>query len=415
MIRKFILPVLLLFSLVSFAQQGSASPYSFFGVGDVRFKGTNEMNAMGGVSILPDSIHINLQNPASYSSLKLTTFTIGGTFSATKFKSYNGSEKAQRTTLDYLAVALPLKKFGVAFGLIPYSSVGYKLKTTDDVNEIIRRYSGDGGLNKAFLGLGYQLNPRISIGADIGYNFGRIETNSIKYLGIAQDGTQEKNVSELSGLSINIGAMYNRKITKKLDFYSGITYAPQSNLNSNNENNIFSIIYLGDVTPIPLDYLDAKNYKNTVKLPSKFSIGAGVGESKKWLIGTEVSFLGSNTFSNRLSNVTNASYENGIKYSVGGFYIPNYNSFSNYLKKVTYRGGFRYEKTGLIINDQKIRDYAFTGGVGLPVGGTFSNVNVGIELGRRGTALANLVEENYANVIISLSLNDKWFTKRKFD
>lgn len=413
MIRKFILPVLLLFSLVSFAQQGSASPYSFFGVGDVRFKGTNEMNAMGGVSILPDSIHINLQNPASYSSLKLTTFTIGGTFSATKFKSYNGNEKAQRTTLDYLAIALPLKKFGVAFGLMPYSSVGYKLKTTDDVNGITRTYSGDGGLNKAFLGLGFHLNPRISVGADVAYNFGRIETNSIKYLEVAQNGTQEKNVSELSGLSVNIGAMYNRKITKKLDFYSGITYAPQSNLNSNNENNIFSVV--GDTNPIPLDYLETKNSKNTVKLPSKLSIGAGVGESKKWLIGTEVSFLGSNTFSNRLSNVSNASYENGIKYSVGGFYVPNYNSFSNYLNKITYRGGFRYEKTGMIINNQKIKDYAFTGGVGLPLGGTFSNINVGFELGRRGTALANLVEENYANVIISLSLNDKWFTKRKFD
>ena len=415
MIRKFLIPIFLLFSIVSFAQQGSASPYSYYGIGDVRFKGTNENNAMGGISIAPDSIHINLQNPASYSSLKLTTFTIGSTFSATKLKSYNGDNKAQRTTLDYLAVALPLKKFGVAFGLIPYSTVGYKVKTIDDVNQEIRQYSGSGGMNKVFAGVGYQVTPKLSVGADFTYNFGRIITNNIKYLGDSQLGTQEKNTSDLSGFNVNIGAMYNRKITKKLDFYSGITYTPQSNLKSQNERDIYSIKYLGDLTSTPVDYLDTITSKATIKLPSKLAIGAGIGESKKWLIGTEVTFLGSNSFSNRLSSISNASYENGIKYSVGGFYIPNYNSFSNYFKKITYRGGFRYEKTGLIINEQSIKDYAFTGGIGLPMIGTFSNINVGFELGRRGTAKANLVEENYTNVIISLSLNDKWFSRRKYD
>lgn len=415
MIRKFILPLFLLFSVVSFAQQGSASPYSFFGVGDVRFKGTHEISAMGGVGIIPDSIHINLQNPASYASIKLSTFTIGGTFSATKFKSITSNEKAQRSTMDYLAVALPMKKFGLSFGLIPYSTVGYKVKTEDVVSQEIRSYTGDGGLNKAFLGLGYQLTPKISIGADVTYNFGRIETNNIKYLGIAQNGSQETNTSEMSGVSFNFGAMYTTKINKKTDFYSSLTYTPQSNLNSNNERNIFSMIYLGDFTIIPVDYLETETSKTTLKLPSKFSVGAGIGQSKKWLVGSEVTFQQSNAFSNRLSVANDVKYENAVKYSLGGFYIPNYNSFTSYFQKVTYRGGFRYENTGLVINDQSIKNYAFTGGVGLPLGGAFSNLNLGFEIGKRGTVKANLVEENYLNVMISLSLNDKWFTKRKYD
>ena len=98
MIRKFLVVLFFLISFVSFAQQGSASPYSFFGIGDVRFKGTHDMNAMGGLSIVPDSIHINLKNPASYSGLKLTTFTIGGSYNATKFKSNTESENAKRIT-----------------------------------------------------------------------------------------------------------------------------------------------------------------------------------------------------------------------------------------------------------------------------------------------------------------------------
>jgi hypothetical protein len=29
--------------------------------------------------------------------------------------------------------------------------------------------------------------------------------------------------------------------------------------------------------------------------------------------------------------------------------------------------------------------------------------------------ISNLIEENYTNVLISLSLNDKWFVRRKYD
>jgi len=419
MIRKFLILVLFLSSFASFAQHGSASPYSFFGIGDVRFKGTNEINAMGGVSILPDSIHINLQNPASYGGLKLTTFAIGSTITTTKFKSDNASEKARRTSLDYLAIALPFKKAGIVFGLIPYSSVGYKIKNehknTSGVIESIDRYSGTGGLNKAFLGIGYQFNSRISFGADIAYNFGRIETDNILYIAAAQNGVQESNTSDMSGLDIRIGAMYNRKITKKLDFYTGITFTPQSNLNSANERKIFTVRYVGDLTPIPVDYFDAISSKTVVKLPSKLSIGAGVGQSRKWLVGTEVTFQGSSSFSNRLNDIANVSYENAIKYSLGGYYVPNYNSFSNYFKKITYRGGFRYETTGLVVNNESIKDYALTGGLGLPIGGAFSNLNLGFEIGKRGTTKANLIQENYANILISLSLNDKWFMPRKYD
>ena len=418
MIRKFLVVLFFLFSFVSFAQQGSSSPYSFFGIGDVRFKGTHDMNAMGGLSIVPDSIHVNLKNPASYSGLKLTTFSLGGSYNATQFKSNTESENARRVTLDYLAVAFPVKKVGIAFGLIPYSSVGYKIKNeyrnSEDFIDSLNRYGGTGGLNKAFLGFGYKFS-KFSIGAEMAYNFGRIETESIKYIGVSQNGSQETNISSLSGLDVKIGAMYNRKITKKLDFYSGITYSPESNLNSSNERTIFTVKYIGDLTPEPQDYLDVINSKTVIKMPSTFSVGAGVGETKKWIIGTEVTFKGSNTFSNRISDVANVSYENGTKYTLGGYYIPNYNSFDNYFKKVTYRGGFRYENTGLVINSLSIRDYAITGGLGLPVGGTFSNLNVGFEIGKRGTTRANLIQENYMNIILSLSLNDKWFTPRKYD
>jgi hypothetical protein len=46
--------------------------------------------------------------------------------------------------------------------------------------------------------------------------------------------------------------------------------------------------------------------------------------------------------------------------------------------------------------------------------GMFSNINVGIDIGKRGTPQTG-VQENYLTFNISLSLNDKWFIKRKYD
>ena len=184
MIKKFIVSICLLFSLITFAQEGTSSPYSFYGIGDVRFRGSIENRSMGGMSAIPDSIHLNVLNPAMYSSLKLTSFSIGGTFAVNRLKTNSQNEKAQRTTLDYLAVGIPLKKLGVGFGLIPYSSVGYNIKNTSVNNDLTTRkyYTGTGGINKVFLGFGYQLTKSLSFGADIQYNFGKINTKNIAIL-----------------------------------------------------------------------------------------------------------------------------------------------------------------------------------------------------------------------------------------
>jgi hypothetical protein len=40
----------------------------------------------------------------------MTTFALGGTYNTTTLKSDTKSENATRTTLDYLAVGLPLVK-----------------------------------------------------------------------------------------------------------------------------------------------------------------------------------------------------------------------------------------------------------------------------------------------------------------
>lgn len=415
MIKKIIISACLLFSIVIFAQEGTSSPYSFYGIGDVRYKGTIDIQSMAGVAIEQDSIHINLDNPSSFANLKLTTFSTAFSYGTKKLKEGNETATANRTTLDYLAVGLPLGKLGMGFGLIPYSSVGYKVNIfATDTDLYNRRYSGSGGLNKAFLGFGYKVMPNFTIGFDAQYNFGTISTSSLEIINGVSSGTRELNDAKMSGINFNFGAMFQTKISKKLSFSSSLSYTLESDLTSKNTRGVSTVLYNNDFEVSSVDLLDEQTDERILKLPSKLSLAAGVGESKKWLLGGQVVMGSIGDLQNSYNTRANVSYEKSMKYSIGGYYIPNYNSFSSYAKRIVYRAGLKYEKTGLVVNSESINDMGATFGLGLPISGTFSNINLGFDIGKRGTTSSNLVQEDYMNFRVGFSFNDRWFEKRKF-
>ncbi len=417
MIKRIVFSICLLVSAYSVAQEGTASPYSFFGIGDVRFKGTVEMRAMAGIGVEQDSIHINLDNPSSFANLKLTTFALGGGFNQTNLKSAKESAAVQRVALDYLAVGLPLgTKAGLGFGLIPYSSVGYKIESiATDATQNSSRFDGKGGLNKVFLGFGYKLLPQLSLGADAHYNFGTIDTSSLEFLSTIPVGTREINNVTLTGFNFNVGLMFQTKLTAKTNFYSSFNYSLESSLKSVNLSSISTVLIDAEFNNSLVDTSDQIETTTNLTSPSKMTLGIGFGSSKKWLLGTQISFRDAANFVNTYNDFNAVSYGKYQKVSLGGYYIPNYNSFTSYAKRIVYRGGLKYEQTGLIVNSKSINDIGATMGIGFPVSGSFSNINLGFEIGKRGTTSQGLIQENYAILSLSLSLNDRWFQKRKFD
>ena len=157
--KNFLAVIALFISISTLAQQGSSSPYSFYGIGSLKFKGTVENQSMGGISVFNDSIHVNLRNPAGYAGQNLKSFndegrpikyTVGGSQSQINLKGVSASESSSTSSLDYLAIAIPLGKFGAGFGLLPYSSVGYKLQSFSSEETLQYKYRGEGGINKVF-------------------------------------------------------------------------------------------------------------------------------------------------------------------------------------------------------------------------------------------------------------------------
>ena len=358
---------------------------------------------MGGISMIPDSTRINFQNPAGYGNLKLTNFTIAGSSINTKQKSETSSATAKRTTIDYLALAIPLGKFGAGFGLIPYSSVGYKIEKKD--TDVTNSFSGTGGVNRVFLGTGYRILPNLSIGATAYYNFGKIRISSSQIKSDVSSASRDSNVNDLNGVNFNFGLMYQHKMKDKLSLFGSLYYTPKSILNSNNVETI-------DVVDYNANYIVTTSTE--LQMPQKWALGLGIGDNKKWVVGTEITIQDAGKLYNIYNSKDNVTYSKNQRYALGGYFTPSTKLFSSYLKKITYRGGFVYEKTGLIINSTEINDVGMTLGFGLPISGSFSNLNLGFEFGKKGTTSNNLVQENYFIINLGFSLNDKWFVKSKY-
>ena len=427
MLKKVLFSISLLISGYSIAQNSTASPYSLGGLGDVTFRGNAINRMMGGISVYADSIHANLNNPASLGELKLTTFSVGVHYRNTQLISDATNEDVASGSLDYIAVSIPTKHFSFSFGVMPFSSVGYQLQSLDDTNEqnILNRYEGKGGVNKTFISVGLKVFKFLNIGGTLNFNFGSISSDASRQEENVDFGTFLRNSSQIRGVDYQLGAHLKLPLSKKFFFDAFATFSPEHSLTSENEQSFFtrSVSTQTVGTVIEVDLADQNLDKVDLTIGSKYELGLGFGQDKKWLLGAQYTAINSGNFQNDFIQLNNVSYENGSRLSVGGYFIPNYSSITNYWKRMAFRAGFRQEISGIMINNTSLEETGISFGVSLPLGGYYSaanvagysSLNIGFELGKRGVNTNGLIAENYWSIRLGASLNDLWFIKRKYN
>lgn len=409
--RIFIIAVLLLIAGNTFAQQGTTSPYSFYGMGTTNFKGTAENRAMGGVRVASDSIHLNMLNAASLADLELVNFTVGMSYQRTNLKVGNEKTTATTTDFDYLAIGIPIGKVGVSFGLLPSSSVGYDL-TSGDGEEKLMEFEGNGGVNKTFLSLGYAPVKNWNIGLQAGYNFGSIQNTGISRVRGVNYATREQNEFDVAGFDFQLATTYTLPLANGNYLKGMLTYNPSYSLDAENNRTMESIVFSSIGDHIVIDRRELDMVKGDLDMPQEYTVGLGYGRDKHWFLGAEISQRGAEEFNSHSLALDNVAFTDAKAYRLGGYYIPNYRALSGTFNRWVYRMGVRYEDLGLEVNGQDINEFGISFGVGMPLPRTFSNLNLGMEIGKRGTNKNGLIQENFFNVILTLSLNDKWFQKR---
>ena len=113
-------------------------------------------------------------------------------------------------------------------------------------------------------------------------------------------------------------------------------------------------------------------------------------------------------------------FDNRWEVSVGAQYTPR--PRGNYFQRVQYRlGGFYNRDYQLIytkdlnsnLTKNNILEYGVSAGVGLPVNGFKTIVNIGLEYRHRQASPQSLIKEDYLGITLGVNFNEMWFWQNK--
>lgn len=468
----------------SLAQNLTSSPYSRYGLGELNQSTFAPSLAMGGSFIAwhQDTLapfFINSANPAGLAGLKLSAFELGGQAQFTTIQNQSSSLNKRNTNFTYGTVGFPLKRFGgAAFGIMPYSTVGYKITSSEsvaNVGDLTYVFQGNGGINKAFIAsgikpfhkqlkrfylsdkkdsllkyqrvktfkrikFGKQLLSELAIGASANYLFGNINqtTNVVYPSSTTYFNAKRERSAQVSDFIFNAGLQthfsidsvrnFNRKenegrkraLTHRLSIGMGFFASVPSTINAKQSNIIFNYAIDGFGIERPKDtLLNSQDIKGGITLPFEMGFGLSVKKGEKLTLLFDVAKTNWSEFS--YFGNKSLDFRNSMRLSTGLNFIPNKLAYgsSNYLKRVQYRLGFTYTDGYLDLKQTPIANYAITAGLGLPVGvGRFDDisvVNISFQYGKLGTVSNNLLQEDYYRIILGFTFNKRWFIKYKYD
>lgn len=421
------------------------SPYSMYGIGELQTPGVTAQRSMGGVGLgMRSTLMVNPLNPAAYSMTPRQGFLFdfgveGVNFYNRQQKYAAGGQSVSRTSYNTfnfhdIAFQLPLaKQLGLGFSLTPYSSVGYRVGADDQSDDVwgnIGRvqylYAGEGDLTEVKLGIGWEVVKRLSIGIAAQYYWGDIErtyqtvvTNDIVAGGSVNTvtGTDSYTVSRVK---MQVGVQADLIRTERQLLTLGATYDMGGNLRPSVNRSIIA----GDLygTPVRGD---------TTRMALKLPVQAGVGlyyQNAKISAGVDYIYQNweRNESPQSIPGAVDVAYKNTSTVKAGFEYTPNRMDIRNYLKRWSYRVGFRYGTYYQTFGGKTLPQYAVTAGFGVPV--RFlgrSSIDFGVEFGQRGNdsplridnRQIGLVRQRYVKFSLGLTLfgEDSWFVRYKYD
>ncbi len=423
--KLFFVSVFVFFSFsILKGQHHTSSPYSRYGLGDIlpKYNGQTQGTGYSGIA-LRSPTHLNLMNPASYSSIPIQTFIfeLGLSGKMTEFRNKQTNATVYDANINYLTFGFPITKWwSSCFGLVPYSTVGYDLTNVESISNptemnIRTTMTGEGGINQFVFGNSFKFLKHFSVGFHLTYLFGVIDRN------VTTEFIQERTYSELNsteslnlhGFYFNWGMQYSQKINDKLYGGIGIIVDNEQEINGSNTRNILINPNGEGNIPVKNDTIE----EGGVKLPLNTGIGINLATPKFSLTAdykrqnwSEATFFGE----------TDSRLTNKEQISAGLEYIPDLLS-TKYWKIIHYRIGASIDNSyiNFKLDDngnsyEQINSYAITLGAEFPLKTSKTSINVNFEYGSRGTTAHNLLQEDYLIFSLNFSLRDTWFIKRKF-
>jgi len=417
----FLLPALLFYNPGKLSGQNDInSPYSYFGIGTI-YNNHDAFNmSMGGLGIaLSDHFYVNNANPASYHAFDTTSFVLEGGFFGSFVTSMTELQtvKTNDISLGYLLMGFPVTKWWkTSLGLTPYSYLGYSASDVKNLENIGRTsfdYTGSGGLNKAYWGNSLTFFKKFSVGMNASFLFGTLNYDKVVSFpdSIYMTNFRLRNSEQVQDFIFDFGAQYTARI-KDIFLTAGLVYNATTKLNAKRDLLETTFFPGNDQVEYVKDTIVYQpGEKGTITYP--FSLGGGivVQDSSRWMAGAEFFWQNWKDYS---SFGLPDSLANTMRFSIGGQYKPLAEGMSKYWQRIYYRVGFHYEQTYLKLRNNQINEFGVSFGVGLPLKGLTSTVNLGLEIGQSGTKNNGLIKENFFRFTVGVAMYERWFIKRKF-
>ena len=416
------------FGINAFAQADVDSPYSLFGVGQVRDKSMNvRLKGMGGVAnAMFAGGMINGENPASYAKIDSLAFLFdaGFYFKTATFSTSSLSEKSNNASFDYVSMAFGLTSWWkMALGVQPYSTSGYTMlvsKVDPEVGSTVTRFKGKGGLNQAFWGNAFKIGKHFALGANAYYVFGNTKTETSLYFpdSIYYIGSRRSLDVMVRSFMFDYGMLFNTNLSKDLCLSLGLTYTQKIKLKG--EQTLFIRSFEEDMdTEVEyiIDTVYSSSGSTKITMPQGIGFGVALQNGENWALGADFNWMQWSKFAREGANDV---LQDAWSVSAGAEFTPKHTTISGYFSRVTYRLGGFYEHGFINLegNDgvsHSINKVGVTVGMSLPLPRTLSKVNMALEVGQYGTREGGLIQEQYAKLSVGVSVFERWFMKRKYN
>ncbi len=384
------------------------TPYSKMGYGMLSDNVSSIQRSMGGVGYaMKGGRIINVMNPASYANVDSLTYLWDVGVDLTNLWSKENGNKGYNFGggLDYLTGHFRVTKgLGAAFGLLPYSSVGYSYG--GDIDGGSESRSGNGGFNQLFVGVGYEPVKNLSVGFNFAYLFGStsnttlINSNSTSYF--------NRNM-KMRDWNAQFGLQYSLPLSKGRDLLTvGATFQPKKSFH-------------GDAWATSFDSQDSKvDTIGFTSMSGKYEQPASIGVGLSYNLNRKLTIEADYTY----QKWSKAKYESiegfepspmhfDDRWKIAGGVQFTPNKRGSYVGAMSFRAGVFYNHDYMNYNGNNVRDYGASVGVGLPAPGGKTTVNLGVEWRHRETSPTQLITENYLNITLGVNFNELWFWKSR--
>ena len=407
--RIFIIIAMLLAITCSYADNGSNSPYSRYGVGLLSDQSLGINRQMGGLGYgLRSNSYINILNPASFAQADTLTmlFEAGFSLQNVNFKEGDRQINAKNASFDYVAVQFRIRKnLGMSAGFLPYSNVGYSFSNVSNkgTNEVsTNNYSGTGGIYQPYIGLGWQPAKWLSVGVMGSYIYGDIKHQVGIDFANSTDRSKSYNVT-MKTYKVDFGMQFATKLGSKNDIVLGATYSLGHDMNAD-----------AQIIEATADSTYTRNVDGGFKLPHTYGVGFTYTYNERLKIGADYTLQ-------QWSTSSFFGLDKGIdrsKVSVGAEYAPGRLS-SNIFKMITYRAGAYYAQPYTELDSKKgCEEYGVSAGISLPfLNNNNRNSHGTLHLSGQFIHMepksAGMIAENYFRINLGITFNESWFMKLK--